>query len=618
MPRRNSLRGLASKISGLFRRGKREEEEPVAVALPVEEEEEGKLTIMDRIDTIAYSWFGELGAKLAKFFNLDEALAMAGIETYPTIYATRMLFFTVVAACISYFYMVLGLYYASSLAMQLFVILSAIIMPVAVFTGFLAYPSIKASTRASAMEHELPFMAAYLTTVAKGRVTIVRAFERLANIEILPAAVREARRILRDIRLFGKDPLTAMEENAMNHPNRRYRDFILGYTSTVRSGGDIIHYLTSKTEGLFEARAAVVKSIADRIAMLTEAYVIIAVIMGLGFYIFFSVSSITPGGKPASLTNFLLFAYVFLPMFSLFMLLAISALQPKTSLPMPEPYKALVFSIPAGILVAALGLYLTGSWKALIGAEEPTKETISGVLMSITLGLIILSGPPAVYYSIVAYTSKGVEEYVASFLRDMVEVRKTGLSPERCIIHVAERDYGRLTPAIRDLAKLLSWGFPFTRAVRTIVNRVRNWFARVALTFLVDAVDVGGGSVETLEALARFTFALSEFEKELASKLKPYVIMPYFGAIMNAVATIMVIGFTSETFKVSPSALPISMETIVLYFTLSMLLNSWIMGLVAGRISGKHLAAGFTHAIILTVIVYAAIVILIMKFIAFA
>ncbi len=615
MPRRNSLRDLASKISGLFKRGKGEEA-PTAAALPAEEE--GALTIMDRIDKIAYSWFGEFGEKLAKFFNLDEALALGGIETYPIIYATRMVFFTVLAACISYFYMVIGLYFASSLAVQLLVVLSAIIMPVVVLVAFLAYPSLKASIRSSDMEHELPFMAAYLTTVAKGRVTIVKAFERLANINILPAAVREARRILRDIRLFGKDPLTAMEENAMHHPNRRYRDFILGYTSTVRSGGDIIHYLTSKTEGLFEARAAVVKGIADKIAMLTEAYVIVAVIMGLGFYIFFSVSSITPGGRPASLTNFLLFAYVFLPMFSLFMLLAISALQPKTALPMPEPYRALIFSIPIAILVTALGLYLTNSWKALIGAEEPTKETISGVLMSVTLGLITLSAPPAVSYSMVAYTSKGVEEYVASFLRDLVEVRKTGLSPERCIIHVAGRDYGRLTPAIRDLAKLLSWGFPFIRAVRTIVGRVRNWFARVALTFLVDAVDVGGGSVETLEALARFTFALSEFEKELASKLKPYVIMPYFGAIMNAVATIMVIGFTSETYKVSPTTLPISMETIILYFTLSMLLNSWIMGLVAGRISGKHLAAGFTHAIVLTVVVYAAIVILIMKFITFA
>jgi flagellar protein FlaJ len=126
-----------------------------------------------------------------------------------------------------------------------------------------------------------------------------------------------------------------------------------------------------------------------------------------------------------------------------------------------------------------------------------------------------------------------------------------------------------------------------------------------------------GGSIATLEALARFTFSLAEFEKELRSRLKPYVFMPYFGALINAVATLMVISFTSETLKLSVSAAGISLPLLVLYFTVSMLINGWLMGLVAGKISGRYLAAGFTHAIALVTMIYITVMLVLQRYFAF-
>lgn len=601
---RSSLRGLGRRLKGLWPR----REKAPAIIVPLLEEEKVKFTLVDKLDMFAYSLFGDLAAKVVSAFGLKKALAEAGMHTYPILYASRMIFVTLIATYLSYSIGIAGMFFTENILARVLIISVAIMAPMITLTSFLLYPSTKASARDAAIEHEMPFMAAYVTTIARGSSSIIKVFERLAEMTVLPASAEEARRVLRDVRLFGKDPLTALEDNALSHPNRHYRDFILGYTSTVRTGGDIIHYLQSKTEGLFEARAAVIRGIADKVAMMTELYVIIAVVMGLGFYIFFSIANIIPGagGAQASIMNFLLFAYVFLPLFSVIVLAVINAIQPKTVLPMPEPYKALAYSIPLGIFFTLVILYVTGAI-GQVQSGHITMNTIASVLLALTLGLVVLSGPPAFYYSAISIRAKGAEENIASFLRDLVEVRKTGLAPERCIIYVARREYGNLSPLLKDLARLISWGLPFKEAARRIIVRTRNWFARTILTFLVDAVDVGGGSVATLEALARFTFSLAEFEKELKSKLKPYVFMPYFGALINAVATLMIIAFSGETLKLSVTGSGISLPLIILYFTVSMLINGWLMGLVAGKISGRYLAAGFTHAVALTTMIYITI-----------
>ncbi|MMZ69649.1 hypothetical protein D1872_325250 [compost metagenome] len=44
------------------------------------------------------------------------------------------------------------------------------------------------------------------------------------------------------------------------------------------------------------------------------------------------------------------------------------------------------------------------------------------------------------------------------------------------------------------------------------------------------------------------------------------------------------------------------MARVALYLSLGSIFNSWLMGLVAGKIQDTRLSAGFLHAIILTIL----------------
>lgn len=578
-------------------------------ALPRLEE---PLTFMDKLDIFAYSLFGGLSLRVARSFEFDKYLARAGIDVSPTLYSARVLLFTLISAYAAYMVIASTILFTESIVVRILVLILASMIPVVTFAAFMIYPSLKASSRSKDIEHELPFLAAYVSTMIRGGLSIGEALERLSRIRDLPGASTEAKRILRGIKVFGKDPISALEDSVKEHPNKYYRDFILGYTSTVRRGGDVIHYLYSKTEGLFEAHAATIRRIADKVALAAEVYVILIVMVGLGFYIFFAVSTMMPGqaGSPySSVVSLILFAYLLMPLLSLLTLLIVDATMPKMVIPISEPNKTFILSIPLGVGVGLVILYVTGGW-SFLQSGAITRYTVVSTIFAISIGLIALSTPPALHYSLLAKGSRGFEDDVASFLRDLVEVRKTGISPERCIMYTSRRSYGRFTPLLRDMAKLLSWGIPIRRAIERMIARSRNWFVRVLLTFLAEAIDVGGGSVEILEALARFAFSLAEYEKELRARIKPYVMMPYFGALMTVVSTILIVYFTNQTMAILPTKPPITLEEAVFYFATSMVINAWLIGLVAGKISSQQTMAGLTHSTILVFAVFATLAII--------
>jgi flagellar protein FlaJ len=119
---------------------------------------------------------------------------------------------------------------------------------------------------------------------------------------------------------------------------------------------------------------------------------------------------------------------------------------------------------------------------------------------------------------------------------------------------------------------------------------------------LVETVDVGGGTIEMIESLARFNNLTQEVEKEKKSSTRPYIMMPYFAALLLVVTTSLMLGFTTGTIGVSGAAAPPNMDWIRQIFTTSAIFYSYMVGIVAGKISEESIAAGFKHAAILVII----------------
>jgi flagellar protein FlaJ len=125
---------------------------------------------------------------------------------------------------------------------------------------------------------------------------------------------------------------------------------------------------------------------------------------------------------------------------------------------------------------------------------------------------------------------------------------------------------------------------------------------------LLEAIDVGGGTIAMIESLARFNNMTQEVEKEKKMSVRPYMIMPYFGAILLVSTTLMTLLFTTNTIAMGGEAVASAADTsfLSLIFTVSVITHCYLIGLVCGKISEESLAAGFKHAALLVLIAIVA------------
>ncbi|MEM2420796.1 MAG: type II secretion system F family protein [Acidilobaceae archaeon] len=561
------------------------------------------ISIIEVFDYLAIKYFGELAVYIAKTFELEQAIRRAGLDIYPPLYAARLILYTVIALLISLYSIFTILLTGLSLTVKIALSMVLLSIPILVYAIGLSYPSYKAGERRSWVESEISLFAAYLTAMAIAGLDVVSTLDRVARLQVFRGIRDEALRILKSIRILGKDPLDAIEFNSSNHPSPVYRDFMLGFSATTKIGGSIIGYLEMKTSDIFKSKIEELKLMAERIALYTELYIIISVIMSVSLYIFFTISSLFPGTGFGGPTQLVLFSFIFMPLITLLLIYLVDKTQPRNPVRIPKLYEAiLVYGVPSAIVTVLILAYLTGSYKLLAGALD--RDTIIASNVTLAGALVALRIPSSNLWIIESRKLKGMGDSLASFLRDLVEIRKMGLSPEKSIVVLSNRDYGPLNPIIRKIAASLSLGFDMERAVASALRGYYNWMLISTLRFLTDAIILGGGSIETIDSLARYTRSLADFESELSRRLKIYVIMPYIGAVMVAGSSMMILSYTAQTLTLNPqqSTLLEDLGRITLIVSLGALFNSWLMGIMAGKLSRGSIVAGFQHSIILTII----------------
>ncbi|MBC8224578.1 secretion system protein, partial [Candidatus Bathyarchaeota archaeon] len=130
-------------------------------------------------------------------------------------------------------------------------------------------------------------------------------------------------------------------------------------------------------------------------------------------------------------------------------------------------------------------------------------------------------------------------------------------------------------------------------------EKIRNWLALVNIYLLTDTIEVGGGTEQSLEALANFAESTKHLEDEKKSVLMPLTIVPYIGAALFTGTTILFLQFFTNM-----STLGVSIAQVTLYRVLltPLGLHTWILGLVTGKIVSGRVSAGFKHSILLTIV----------------
>jgi len=337
--------------------------------------------------------------------------------------------------------------------------------------------------------------------------------------------------------------------------------------------------------------------------MLLESFIIVMVLMSLCFYILFSVESIYSTGLDMG-SGVIMYTYVFTPLLSIVFIWMAHGMQPKTPISEYRPYKVYALSSAIGVVILLL---LTGFF-GMIQTPLQFLANLVDLPIAVSITLIVSVVPPAIVHQKIASRRSSMERGISNFLRDLTETRKTGLSPEACIANLSGRDYGAFSKELQKMSSDIGWGIPLRNVIMDFVKKTKSWMSQIVMFLLLEAVDVGGGTISMIESLARFNNMTQEIEKEKKMSVRPYMIMPYFAAILLVSTTLMTLLFTTNTIAMGAETTAAATNTdfLTLIFTVSVITHCYLIGLVAGKISEESVAAGFKHSALLVVIAIVA------------
>jgi flagellar protein FlaJ len=562
--------------------------------------------IIYELDLLFILLFDRIARSIVRAFELERALASSMIRTHPLVYGARAIGYTVISIFVGMSIVSLAALLGSNILVLASILMIGILIPIVVFTSFIAYPVIMRSRRRSLTESELPFLASYASIMARGGVSLARAMEAFSRSHLFQGLRIEAQEFFRRIGLFGRDPITALEEIASHHPSQVFRDFILGYVITLRTGGDVVHYLETKVEDFFRRQGEMIRQMVQRLGVYIEIYMLVAIVGGISLFVLFtSAGGIQIGGSRYSgMDPMILVFYNFLglPLFSAAIMYAAHTTQPRWGIGFQDIlYAALLSALFAPILYLTV-VIMTGGYQVYSGIF--TRQGVLGQVTGISAALLTLSIPTWLAYRRATKGLRALERHAASYIEDVSELRKTGLSPEKSLIEASKRDHGSLNPVVRRLAVALSIGMDIEDAVRMSLHNTRSWLLRVIFRFTIDSIKVGGGSPEVFYLLARYSASISETYERLRSSLRMYVVMPYIGAILFLVTSVVYLSLViARPIPGLGGEVDIaSIHRLNMIASTAAIVNAWIMGLVAGKISGLSIGEGFKHASLITIV----------------
>ena len=543
------------------------------------------LTFFDRLTALSYKIFGRYAEEVAaRTPQLKEEILKSDLHIAPQGLVSVAIFLTTLSFVVAVLGSLTGLILGVPAAAFL------LITPLLVFLLIWNAPKFSQFSRAAAFENELPFLIGFMAAMAGGGLSPIITLRRVAELSsVFPASSKEAKRILVDIDVFGLDPLTALEKAAKYNPSKTFSEFLSGYVTTLKMGGDHVNYLNLKLREICEERGAKIKRTSETTGTLAESYIILTAVLGISLFAIYQTQSML-SNLTSGLETLLLFSFLGVPLISFLYIWLLDQIQFKQPYMDQRTYKLFLFSAIIGTLTYFTLTYFT--------------STALPQYFITALTLIICAAPPAASAYLEAKQRYALEKMLPLFLKDISEGRKMGLSPEKCIESLADRNYGHLTKHIRKMSYQLSWGLPLRKVLTTFNSEVKSWLTKVVSSIIVEVIDVGGGTLQSFVEMAGFTQTIDELERSKRSSLKPYIFIAYFAAILTVFSLFLTIFFITQ--PLTPSNLTHSITTTqyTLQNTTNLLLTaavfqSWVIGLVAGKMGEGSVAQGFKHSLLL-------------------
>lgn len=280
-------------------------------------------------------FFGDIFRLSPQYFEpLKEAIINSDMNMIPESYVGVMTAIStasalVAAALVAFesFYFGVGFWWA---------LLGMIILPAlvffAAFTFAYLYPFQRVGAKRQSIDTNLPFAINHMAAIASSGVPPEKAFEMMAEFKEYGAVSTESRNLVRHIKAFGKDTLTAIRYTAANTPSKEFKELLYGILSVIETGGNLKDYLNEMAQiALFNYQLARRKYI-ETLSTYADIYTAILIAAPLFLVSILAVMNIIPGSLVGGITieEFMQFGvYILIPGMNIAFLLFISYTQPE-------------------------------------------------------------------------------------------------------------------------------------------------------------------------------------------------------------------------------------------------------------------------------------------------
>ncbi len=459
-------------------------------------------------------------------------------------------------------------------------------------------------------EQELPFAVMIFTLMAASGISPYDSWKRMRKLTFLQVFKKEADEVVRQVEVLGKDPLTVMYQRSEKTNSKLYRNFLGGFVSSVRSGGKLVDYMKSQLKSIFELRYINLNRSIERIATLVEAYSVMLIVV-LCTYILFVVFASTSVMELLSSTSVsispimsYIIAFIIMPVMSGVFILIAHNMQRSAFPDLKDLYKKGLIFIAAVFAIIAVFAMVPSLQEAIKPAGLPEITTI---------GLVVASLPLAIQYYRIAKINYNAEESIPSFIRDITESQKTGLSPEKSIVQATKRkDYGPFSKFLDLIRSQIEWGVPLRKTFDNMRKEIRSWFVVVNFALLVETIEIGGNSIQSLEILSEYSEKERELQINRRELLKPYILLAFIWSVLIAVTTTIVALTTGMMTTIASTDLSsvasLAIQDQLKTFSVGIIIQCWISGFFIGKISEGNFGAGFKHSALLAATAYLSLI----------
>ncbi len=178
--------------------------------------------------------------------------------------------------------------------------------------------------------------------------------------------------------------------------------------------------------------------------------------------------------------------------------------------------KLVLGSIVIGALLIFLGMAV------YIGVSQQ----IGGSLL--ILGLIIAVLPYGVISFLKNRAVREVEDQFPSFLKDLAESKRGGMTILQAFESARETDYGRLNSEIEQIHDELTWGIPLPRVMERFSRRMNeSEVIQESISILLQSFRSGGNITKTIESIAEDSSQLKETIQKKDSEIKQQILIMY-------------------------------------------------------------------------------------------